>query len=146
MKYFTYIFRNARRNPVRSILTVASTAISLFLMMILLAFFALNNESAEASRIYNRIVTMNANGFAGMVPISFVREISTMDGVVAATPFSWFGGKYHEEVMPFSQFAVDPDTVFKVMDELVIPPEQVKDFQANKDGCLIGAGWPAIAG
>ena len=37
---------------------------------------------AEESRIYNRIVTMNANGFAGKVPISFVGEVSKMDGVV----------------------------------------------------------------
>ena len=35
MKYFTYILRNVRRNPVRTILTIASTSISLFLMMIL---------------------------------------------------------------------------------------------------------------
>ena len=62
MKHLRYIFRNARRNPVRTLLTIASTAICLFLMMILLAFFAINNEAAEESRIYNRIVTMNANG------------------------------------------------------------------------------------
>src|ERR1700750_2187136 len=114
MKHFRYIFRNARRNPVRTILPIASPAICLFLMMILLAFFAINNEAAEESRIYNRIVTMNANGFAGMLPISFVNEISRLEGVVAATPFSWFGGKYHDEVMPFSQFAVDSETIFSV--------------------------------
>ncbi len=138
MKHFRYIFRNARRNPVRSILTIASTAICLFLMMILLAFFAINNEVAVESRIYNRIVTMNANGFAGMVPISFVGEVSRMDGVVAATPYSWFGGKYHDEVMPFSQFAVDADSVFKVLDEFHVPDSQLADFKANKDGAAIG--------
>ncbi len=139
MKHFRYIFRNARRNPIRSILTIASTAICLFLMMILLAFFAINNEVAEESRIYNRIITMNANGFAGMIPIAFVDQISKKDGVVAATPFSWFGGKYHDEVMPFSQFAVDAETVFTVMDELTVPPDQLKAFKANKDGCVIGS-------
>jgi putative ABC transport system permease protein len=138
MKHFTYILRNALRNPVRSLLTIASTAICLFLMMILLAFFAINNEVSVESRIYNRIVTMNANGFAGMVPISFVGEVAKMDGVLAATPFSWYGGKYHDEVMPFSQFAVDPETIFKVMDELSVPPAQLKDFLENKDGCVIG--------
>jgi putative ABC transport system permease protein len=138
MKHFRYIVRNARRNPVRSLLTIASTAICLFLMMVLLAFFAINDEVSEESRIYNRIVTMNANGFAGMVPISFVGEISRMDGVIAATPFSWYGGKYHDEVMPFSQFAVDSQTIFDVMAELTVPPEQVKAFKANKDGCVIG--------
>jgi putative ABC transport system permease protein len=139
MKYFRYILRNARRNPVRSLLTIASTAICLFLMMILLAFFAINSEVAEESRIYNRIIVMNANGFAGMVPISFAGEISKMDGVVAATPFSWYGGKYHDEVMPFGQFAVDADTVFTVMDELRVPPDQLKAFKENKDGCVIGS-------
>ncbi len=138
MKLLPYIFRNARRNPVRSVLTIASTAICLFLMMILLAFFAINNEVAENSRINNRIVTMNANGFAGMVPIAFVGEVSKMDGVVAATPFSWYGGKYHDEVMPFSQFAVDAENVFTVMDELSVPREQLKAFRENKDGCVIG--------
>ncbi len=138
MKHLTYIFRNARRNPVRTLLTIASTAICLFLMMILLSFFAINNDVAQESRIYNRIITMNANGFAGMVPISFVGEISKLDGVVAASPFSWYGGKYHDEVMPFSQFAVDAETVFTVMAELTVPPDQLKAFKENKDGCVIG--------
>ena len=48
MKYLTYILRNARRNPVRSLLTIASTAICLFLMMILVSFFAINDEVAES--------------------------------------------------------------------------------------------------
>jgi putative ABC transport system permease protein len=138
MKFFNYIFRNARRNPVRTLLTIASTGICMFLMMILLSFFAINDDVTSASRIYNRIITMNANGFAGMLPINRVREISEMDGVIAATPFSWFGGKYQDEVMPFAQFAVDADTAFTVMDEFVIPPEQLADFKANKDGCIIG--------
>ena len=81
MKYFTYIFRNVRRNPVRSLLTVASTGICLFLMMILLSFFAISDEVNASTRIYNRIATLNANGFAGMIPIARVKEIAELDGV-----------------------------------------------------------------
>ena len=40
--------------------------------------------------------------------------------------------------MPFAQFGVDPDTVFTVCDELTVPPDQLKAFQENKDGCVIG--------
>ena len=47
MKYLTYILRNARRNPVRSLLTIASTAICLFLMMILLSFFAMQRRGRQ---------------------------------------------------------------------------------------------------
>jgi putative ABC transport system permease protein len=138
MKYLTYVLRNARRNPVRSLLTIASTGICLFLMMILVSFFAMSDEVYASTRIYNRITTLNANGFAGMIPISYVKGVAQLDGVVAATPFSWYGGKYQDEILPFAQFGVDPDTVFTIMGELTIPPDQLKEFQRTKDGCVVG--------
>jgi len=138
MKYLTYILRNARRNPVRSMLTIASTSICLFLMMILMSFFAMSDEANASTRINNRIASLNANGFAGRIPISRVKEIAQLDGVKAASPFLWIGGKYQDEIMPFAQFAVDADTVFTVLDELTLPPDQLKAFQENKDGCVIG--------
>ncbi len=138
MKYFTYILRNARRNPIRTLLTIASTSICLFLMMILLAFFAMRDDAAKGNLVFNRVIAMNANGFAGMMPIGRVAEISRMDGVIAATPFSWFGGKYHNETNPFAQLSVDPETVFTVLNEFHVPPEQLADFKASKDGAAIG--------
>jgi len=138
MKFITYILRNARRNPVRSILTVASMAICLFLTMALLSFFATFDEANSSTRISNRVMTLNSNGFAGMVPISRVKEIAQIDGVLAASSFSWFGGKYHDEILPFGQFGVDPDVIFTILDEFTISADQLKDFKANKDGCVIG--------
>ena len=138
MKYFTYILRNARRNPIRTFLTIASTSICLFLMMIMLAFFDMREGAGKANRVFNRIITMNATGFAGMVPIGRVPEVSRMDGVIAATPFCWFGGKYHDETMPFSQFSVDADTVFNVLDEFHVSDSQLADFKASKDSAAIG--------
>jgi putative ABC transport system permease protein len=138
MKYFTYIFRNARRNPVRSLLTIASTGICLFLMMILMSFFAISEEANASTRIFNRIVSLNANGFAGYLPIARVNEIRRLDGVVASTPFSWIGGKYQNEILPFAQFGVYPEEVFKVMSELTIPDDQLRDFRENRNACVIG--------
>ncbi len=138
MKYFTYIIRNARRNPIRTLLTIASTSICLFLMMILLAFFAMRDDAARGNLVFNRVISMNANGFAGMMPIVRVPEIARMDGVIAASPFSWYGGKYHNETTPFAQFAVDPDTVFTVLNEFHVPPAQLADFKASRDGAAIG--------
>src|SRR6516165_1978966 len=117
MKYLTYIFRNARRNPVRSLLTIASTSICLFLMMILVSFFAMRDEAMASTRVFNRIVALNANGFAGMMPISRVKEIARTDGVIAASPFSWYGGKYQDEILPFAQFGVDPESIFTILNE-----------------------------
>jgi putative ABC transport system permease protein len=123
---------------VRSLLTIASTGISLFLMMILLSFFQVNDEVAGASQVYNRIFVLNSQGFAGKVPIVRVREIAAMDGVISASPMSWFGGKYGEEIMPFAQFAVDPQTFFKLYEELTVSAPQLREFQQRRDGCVIG--------
>ncbi len=138
MKYLTYILRNARRNPVRSLLTVASTAICLLLMMILVSFFAISDEVSSSTRIYNRIATLNANGFAGFLPIKCVSDIGRLDGVKAATQFSWYGGKYQDEILPFAQFGVDPATVFDILDEFTIPADELKAFKETKDSCVIG--------
>jgi putative ABC transport system permease protein len=138
MKYLTYILRNARRNPVRSLLTIAQTAICLFLTMILLSFFAVYDQANASTRISNRIASLNSNGFAGMIPISRLPEIAELDGVKAASPFSWIGAKYQDSIMPFAQFAVDPNTVFTIMDELTISRDQLEAFQNDKEGCVIG--------
>jgi putative ABC transport system permease protein len=138
MKFFGYIVRNARRNPVRSLLTVASISVCLFLMMILISFLSINTEASSSLRTYNRMVTMSSQGFAQPVPIARVNEIGTMDGVLATTPFSWYGGKYNEEIMPFAQFGVDADTIFTIYDELQIPADQLKAFQEDRAGCVIG--------
>ena len=139
MKYFTYILRNARRNPVRSILTIASMAICLFLMMILLSFFAISDEANASTRIYNRIVTLNANGFAGMMPIARVKEIAQLDGVVAASPFSWYRRQVPgRRSCRLRSSASIPTRSSTILDELTIPADQLKAFQENKDGCVIG--------
>jgi putative ABC transport system permease protein len=138
MKYLTYVFRNARRNPVRSLLTIASTGISLFLMMILFSFFNVNDAATSSSNQYDRIVTLSSQGFTGQIPIVRVREVASMEGVLSATPFSWFGGKLGEERMPFAQFGVDPETFLTVYDEFTVPSDQLKAWKSDRSGCIIG--------
>jgi putative ABC transport system permease protein len=138
MKFLGYIFRNARRNPVRSLLTIASIAVCLFLVMILASYVQINDEIASMAKDSGRLLTMSAQGFGQPVPIARVNEIAAVDGVLATSPFSWYGGKYQEEISPFAQFGVDADTVFTVLDELKVPPEQIKAFQEDKAGCVIG--------
>lgn len=138
MKYLHYIFRNVRRNPLRTLLTVASTGITLFLMVILVSYASLNKEIAESTRIYHRVLSMSSQGFAGRIPIARVREIAAIDGVVATSPFCWYGGKYGEEVIPFAQFAIDPGTIFTIYEEFSVPPEELKAFQTDRSGCVVG--------
>jgi putative ABC transport system permease protein len=138
LKYLTYIFRNIWRNPVRSALTMASTGVCLFLTMILNSFFVISDQVNSSARVYNRIITLDANGFAGRLPIAYVKEVAEYDGVIAVSPFNWYGGKHRNEILPFAQFGVDPATIFRIMDEFRVPREQLVDFQRQKFGCVIG--------
>ena len=143
MKYLTYILRNARRNPVRSILTIASMAICLFLTMTLLSFFAIFDEAFSSTKIYNRVMTLNSNGFAGMIPIARVKEMAGLEGVVAATPFSWFGGKYQDEIMPFAQFGVDPDVDLRISwTSSRFPPSSSRRSRKTRTVASSAASWP----
>jgi putative ABC transport system permease protein len=141
VKYLGYVLRNARRNPLRSMLTVASIAICLFPVMLLLSYFRVNEEINASAKGYNQLITMNQQGLGGgSVPISLAREIETWHdaGVLAATPYSWFGGKVGDLPADFAQFAVDPEAVFAVNDALTVSPEQLEAFRNTRSGCIIG--------
>ena len=69
---------------------------------------------------------------------SAVSDIAQLEGVKAVTPFTWYGGKYQDEILPFAQFGVDPQTVFDIIDEFTIPTDELKAFQETKDSCVIG--------
>lgn len=137
-KFSGYMVRNARRNLLRSVLTIGSISISLFLMMMLLSLLAMLSDAARNVRDENRLVTLSSQGFAQPVPIALVNQVRAIDGVVAASPLSWYGGKYQEEQMPFAQFGIDPASIFRIYTEFTVPPDQLEAFQEDRTGCCIG--------
>jgi putative ABC transport system permease protein len=146
-KYLPLIYRNVGRNKIRSLFTAASIAMSLFLVVMLYSFLTVQDENTSASMVYNRLIAMNVQGLTGNVPIAYVDRIREIEGVRAATPFSWFGGHYQDEKIVFGQFGVDPQAVGIVYEDYKLPPEQLKAFQEDRTGCIVGAtiaknkGW-----
>ncbi len=138
MKYLNLVFQNARRNSIRTFLTIASLTISLALSMVLISLSTVSGEVAQSFRGNNRIVVMSSQGFAQPVPYAKLAEIAALPGVDGAIPFSWYGGKYNEETTPFGQFGTDPDQFFKVYDDFTIKPDELKAWQADRAGCIVG--------
>lgn len=152
MKYLGYILRNARRNKLRSFLTIGSIAVCGFLTMLLLSLFATNKEVGASIRDHHRIISMSSSGLAGNVPIAVVNQViqvdeqsgenaivRTADDKPAVSPLSWFGGRYRDDKVPFAQFGCDPDTIFTIYDELkLMGPGQEQAFRDRLDGVVIG--------
>jgi putative ABC transport system permease protein len=137
MQILKYIWRNVRRNSIRSLLTVLSVGFSLALMTVLYGFLASTDTYRQEASQANRVVVMNVQGFSGSLPISAVDDVRRTNSVAAAVPLAWYGGALGDERMPFATFATDPSAFFDVWPEYTIPPEQLKAWQANRQGCII---------
>lgn len=137
MNSLKYIWRNVTRNKLRSLLTILSVGFSLALMTVLYGYIAMQDVWGEEAEQYSRIVVMNTQGFSGLLPIAYVDRVRRVEGVQAAVPYAWYGGKYKDEPqMTFAQFATDPTSVFDVWTEFEIDPAQLNAWKANRQGCV----------
>src|SRR3954447_22929106 len=135
------ILRNVLRNRRRTLLTLASTVVSLAVLGLMVAlyqgfFFAEQTSPYEALRL----ITRHKVSLTNPLPASHQARIASIDGVVAVSAWSWYQGKYKDEKPEnfFARFAVDPVEIQKVRLDYTAPPEQWAAFQRNRTGCAIG--------
>ncbi|HSV14230.1 MAG TPA: FtsX-like permease family protein, partial [Tepidisphaeraceae bacterium] len=134
------VIRNVLRNRRRSILTLASAAVSLAVLGFLVAlyqgfFFAEQTSPSEALRLIARHKVSLTNP----LPASYGPRIAVIDGVQAVSAWSWFQGVYIDNKPEnfFARFAVDPAEIQKVHPEYTGPAEQWTAFQRNRTGCAV---------
>ena len=104
------IVRNVLRNRRRSLLTLASTAVSLALLAMVFSiyqgfFYAKPNTSAELLRLWVR----HKVSLGQPLPSSYLERIRNVPGVAVASTYTWFGGKYIDNQHFFARFAADED-------------------------------------
>ncbi|CAN5389325.1 ABC transporter permease [soil metagenome] len=141
LRLASLIFRNVLRNRRRSLLTLASTAVSLAVLGMVVAlyqgfFFAKQSSPSEALRL----ITRHKVSLTNVLPASHLAKIQAIDGVEAVSAYSWFAGKY-KDIKPekdFARFSVDPDQIVKVRQDLTAPPEQWAAFQHSRTACAVG--------
>src|SRR5258706_9385150 len=131
----SFIVKNALRNKRRATLSILSVAVSLFLLVTLLVALRELTVPPEGEGAALRVVVRSKISIANALPARQRPIIERIPGVEAISPFTWFGGKFKsEEAMSFAQFAVDPVEFPRIFVESKVPPEQVKAFQADRQG------------
>src|SRR4051812_766065 len=135
------IIRNVLRNRRRTILTLASTVVSLAVLGFLVAlyqgfFFAEQSSPSEAMRLIAR----HKVSLTQVLPASHKPRIAAVDGVQAVSAWSWFAGIYKDNKPEnfFARFSVDPADIQKVRMDYVAPAEQWAAFQRSRTGCAVG--------
>ena len=139
MKYLWLVIKSARRSKRRTILTVLSVAIAVFLFASLRAVLDGFSAAVEASSS-TRIVTQRSTSLFFSMPISHAEAIRNTPGVQDVTWASWFGGVYKDSRNFFAQYAIEPESYLRIYPEIVLTSEERKAFLDDRTGCIVGDG------
>ena len=137
MKFAKLVFKNILRNKLRTLLTVSSLVVSLFLIVTLGTIVTEFNRNAEESNPL-RLMTRHAVSLGFVLPMAHVERIRSVPGVKNAMPFNWFGGIYKDEKNFFANFAVDASRLRDIFTELKMSDAEWQAFVNDKQGAIVG--------
>jgi len=137
MKFSKLILKNILRNKRRTLLTISSLVVSLFLIITLATILTEFSRGSSRSNPL-RLITRHAVSLAFTLPVAQQQRIATVPGVKAVIPFSWFGGIYKDEKNFFANFAVDASRLREVLTELNMSDPEWQAFINDRQGAIVG--------
>lgn len=138
MKFLQLLLRNLLRNRRRTILTLSSIAVSLFLVATLRTVLTELQSSAETPESALRLVVRHRVSLANFLPIAYRTKIAQVEGVKAVIATLWFGGVYKDPQNYFPQFAVNTDQFFVINADMRMPESQKQAFLSDRTGAIAG--------
>jgi len=137
MKFLPLVIANLFRKKIRTMLTVGSFAVALFLFGLLAIVRGAFSQGVEIAGA-DRLVIINKVSLIQPLPLSYRERLLRIPGIKELTFSNWFGGVYQDEKNFFPQFAIDIDHQRAIYPEFVLPDEQWKAFAADRDGAIAG--------
>src|SRR5215831_10319230 len=104
-RYLPLILKNCWRNRRRTVLTVASIAVSMCLLGVMIALYHAFYLSAPAPDQALRLVVRNRVSLTVAMPLAYQQRIRQVPGVREVMVSNWFGGTYKDNRDPKNQFA-----------------------------------------
>lgn len=139
MHWLRLIWKNSTRNARRSVLTILSITVSIFLVSSLQAILSRLDSLGQSNGSGSlRVIVHHATGLGQPLPIAYKARITALPGVKAVSSWTWFGGIYIDQANFFANFAVDSDDLEKTHDEYVMPPDQLAAWKSERTAALVG--------
>ncbi len=139
LSHYSFVIISALRNQRRALLTVISVAISCNLLVTVMTLqreLTIPPESESASL---RLIARNKVSLAQPLPVKQLPVIQKIPGVVAVSPFTYFGGTFRDEtITSFAQFAVDPVRFRDLIVEGKIGEGDYDEFIRDRTSCFVG--------
>lgn len=145
MKFAKLILKNVLRNKRRTLLTISSLVVSLFLIVSLATILTeFERGSEEANPL--RLMTRHSVSLGFLLPMADLQRIEAVPGVKSAMPFTWFGGIYKDEKNFFANFAVDANKLRGIFTELKMSDSEWQAFAADRQGAVVGQKLKTLYG
>ena len=138
MKFLPLILKNTFRNKRRTLLTVLSIAMSLFLISTLWTLVTSLEDPEMTPDSALRVVTRHKVSLANVMPIAYRDRIAQVPGVRAVNAEQWFGGMYQDPANFFANFAVEHETFFEVYPDIQTSPEARAAFESQRTASVVG--------
>ncbi len=142
MKYLPYILKHLRKTWIRTGSTVLGMALCIFLICVLQTVAAsINNALSGAAA--DRLVTRHRVSLVFPLPQTYLPRIASVPGVKRVARSNWFGGMIGSGGTAdfknfFPNFAVDAEPYFAMHPELIVAPDQMRDFMNDRRGAIVG--------
>jgi putative ABC transport system permease protein len=146
MKFLPLLLANFRRKKIRTVLTIGSFVVALFLFGLLAAVRAGFRQGIDVAGA-DRLVVIGRTGVIQPLPLPYMDRIRRLPSVKDVVHSTWFGGTYQDPKNFFPQFAIVPEDWRRMYPEFRMPDEQWKAFEADRQGIAVGAklaqrfGW-----
>lgn len=139
MKVLKLIYKNLLRHKLRSLLTILGISIAVLAFGLLRTVVTAWSYGVEAASA-DRLITRHAVAFIFPLPYSYKSDIENIPGVKKVSFATWFQGIYKDQSFEnfFPRLAVDPETIFDVYPEFILPQDQLQTFKKQRNGCIIG--------
>jgi len=136
MKIIKLMFRNIFRHKLRAILTMLGVAVAVMAFGLLRTIIATWN-SGSSNAAPDRLVTRDKASFVLSIPLADMQQIEHVPGVKEVSYMNWFGGVYIDQQHFFPRMACSTN-IWDAYPEYVVPPDQLKAYNDDRHGCIIG--------
>ncbi len=139
IRFLPFIFKNSLRNRRRSLLTIASVAMSLCLLGVLFALYRSFFHGDQTPESALRLITRHRVSLTVALPGSYEQKIRTIPGVREVSVYSWFQGVYKDARDPnnfFARFAVEPEQALRILSEWKFTDEERKAFISQRTAAV----------
>jgi putative ABC transport system permease protein len=140
MRFTALVLKNLLRSKRRTVLTILSIAVSLFIFSALISLPTVANHVLADSASSVRIACRTKMGLAYPLPEAYKSKIAATPHVAAVTPDNFFGGIYHDASDQFPNIAVDPEHIDAMWPDWGFSLGGVEEFKKLRTATLVADG------